>query len=70
MTRGGFPGIGRFSGKWIAGSSASYDDFYASITSTMMSNIMGAPFAGSDICGFNGNTTADLCARWHVVGAF
>ena len=36
----------------------------------MQHNIFGIPFVGSDICGLNGNTTAELCARWHVAGSF
>jgi alpha-glucosidase (family GH31 glycosyl hydrolase) len=41
-----------------------------SVTGIMGHNIMGVPLAGSDICGFIGNTTEELCARWHMVGAF
>jgi len=41
-----------------------------SVTGVMLMNIFGIPLAGSDICGFGGNTTPELCARWHIVGAF
>lgn len=41
-----------------------------SVTGLMAHNIMGIPMAGSDICGFIGDTTPELCARWYMLGAF
>jgi len=36
-----------------------------SVTGIMMQNILGIPLSGADICGFNGDTNAELCTRWY-----
>jgi alpha-glucosidase (family GH31 glycosyl hydrolase) len=41
-----------------------------SVTGIMGMNMAGIPLVGSDICGFIFNTTAELCTRWYVLGAF
>jgi len=70
IERSAFAGMGKFGSRWLGDNFSSFDYMGWSVTGVMMHNIIGIPLAGADICGFLGNTTAELCARWHVVGAF
>lgn len=71
VERSSFAGLGKYGSKWLGDSSSTFDDMQRSVTGSMMMNIFGIPFVGGDICGFGGpNTTPELCARWHQVGAF
>jgi len=70
MSRSAFAGSGKYSSRWTGDNYSTNSYLAYSVTGVMSQNIMGTPLSGADICGFNGNTTADLCARWYTVGAF
>ena len=70
IERSAFAGMGKFGSRWLGDNFSTKEMMGYSVTGIMMHNIIGIPLAGSDICGFLGDTTPELCARWHTVGAF
>jgi len=70
ISRSSYAGMGKYGSRWL-GDNFSTDAYMAySVTGVMGNNIAGITLAGSDICGFIGNTNADLCARWYTLGAY
>lgn len=62
--------MGKYSSRWLGDNFSSEEYMGLSVTGVMMMSIFGIPVTGSDICGFMGDTNPELCARWHMVGAF
>ena len=63
-------GTGKFSSHWLGDNSVSYNDMKNSLSGIFQFNIYGIPFTGDDICGFQGNSNDNLCARWMSLGSF
>ena len=70
LSRGNTIGHGNFGFHWLGDNVSNFKYLKYSISNIFNYNIFGIPMIGADICGFHGNAYDELCARWHILGAF
>jgi len=68
LTRAFFAGSQRSAATWTGDNIANWDYLKASIPMILSNNIVGMPFIGADIAGFDGNPTPELIIRWYQTG--
>jgi alpha-glucosidase (family GH31 glycosyl hydrolase) len=69
ITRSSTLGSNKFAFHWTGDNFASFDFLRTSIANNFMFQFWGINMVGADICGFGGNTTEELCARWFQLGS-
>ena len=69
VSRANTIGHGKYGFHWLGDNNSTFKDLKNSITGIFNYNIFGIPFTGADVCGFHGDSTDELCARWHNLAA-
>lgn len=71
LSRSTFSGTGQYAGHWLSDDvEASWEQLRLSISGTLQMNLLGIPLSGPNVCGSRGESSTELCVRWHQAASF
>ncbi|GMS93692.1 hypothetical protein PENTCL1PPCAC_15867, partial [Pristionchus entomophagus] len=70
ISRSTYPSSGRYAGHWLGDNTATWQDLRSAVIGAQEFNLFGIPYVGSDVCGFNGDASEEMCLRWQQLGSF
>ena len=68
LSRSTVLGAGKYAFHWLGDNHSTFEDMRNGVNGIFQFQIYGIPMVGDDICGFNGDSNDELCARWMMLG--